>query len=241
LAISSAGKSRKRHHRLIGAWTAAPVGVPVVLEALGGFAPLRRSEGPGMRGDGPAEEEPMLRTSRPCRRKHDVRPSLEPGWVKYDRRNAAAHDIPSSAPHRVDSTAWRAHQVCLVSCPMRWKDDDFSCSRVRRRLRWEKQRGRRKRGRTGAGARRAAVVRVPDRRLAAWRSAIADTARLVCFAACCVRRRRSGLCRARLVGQSRCGASRSRVGRSVRPAEIPTNLSARRLAGQPRVFRARIA
>src|SRR5438874_2846673 len=113
-ASRSAGNSRKRHHRLNGARAAEPVGLAGGLEALGGFAPLRRSDSPGMRGGGPGEKEAMLRTSRPCTRKHDARPSLEPGWTKYDRCNAAAHDIPSSAPHRVHPTAWHAHRVCLV-------------------------------------------------------------------------------------------------------------------------------
>src|SRR5207253_5560716 len=114
LASSSAGKSRKRHHRLSGARTGEPVGVAGGLEALGGFAPLRRSDSPGMRGGGPEETEAMLRTSPPCRRKHDARPSLEPGWTDYDRCKAAAHDIPSSAPYAVHPTARHAHQVCLV-------------------------------------------------------------------------------------------------------------------------------
>src|SRR4030088_3059104 len=77
LISSNAGKSRNRHQRLIGARVAEPVGVAGGLGAFGGFAPLPRSDSRGIRGGGPGEEERMLRTSRPCRRKHDCRPSLE--------------------------------------------------------------------------------------------------------------------------------------------------------------------
>src|SRR3989442_11910084 len=63
LASSSAGKSRKRHHRIIGARAAESFGVGAELEALGGFAPFRRRDSPGMRVRGSGKGERMLATS----------------------------------------------------------------------------------------------------------------------------------------------------------------------------------
>jgi hypothetical protein len=104
-------------------------------------------------------------------------------------------------------------------------DDKYSCRHAQRGLRWTPQLGRTTKRHAGAGAERAAMVRVSDQRVAAWRSATREIARLGGLVRCRVRRLRSGLWRVRLVDRLRRGTPRPRLGRPLTRAGISARLN----------------